>query len=380
MKNEIQISITQMAQGGEGMGEHQGKKVFVPYSLPGDELLVRWVENKKDFARAEIVEILKASADRVSPPCPYFYRCGGCQWQHVSDEAQLLFKNDLLNQALKRIAKIPNPRLLEPLASPQVWNYRNRIRLQSNEDGEVGFYQSTSHQLVPIDRCLIADEKLNEKIPEAKALAQKWIQKGLKPQEIELNLKSLQTLENEKSMEEMNFSQVNSAQNETLKKRVLETLELHREKRVLELYAGEGNFSFAIAAQAQSLTAVEMEEGAVEKARKRLQREHRRNLDFIQSSSFRALENLKRKGESFDSVLLDPPRFGAEEALKGMASLGIAHVVYVSCDPATLARDVKILLDLGYEHEFSQVIDMFPQTYHLESLTSLRKSDKSLEK
>ncbi|MBF0491622.1 MAG: class I SAM-dependent RNA methyltransferase [Deltaproteobacteria bacterium] len=362
MKTPLEISITQLAFGGEGLSELNGKKVFVPYAVPGDVLKIKIIEDKKDYARAELLEVVKASSLRVKVECEYFYKCGGCQWQHIRYADQLRYKHQLLEQALQRIAKIETPRILAPLASPKEWNYRNRIRLQVTKQGRLGFYKPHSHEVLPIRQCLIAEDAINEQIPQVKTSAH------------EIELSSFpgknQTFANQK---EEHFSQVNSLQNEVLKERVKEYLNLNPKINLLELYAGEGNFSFDLASQVKQVTAVELGEIAVQKAQEKIKKEHRRNIEFIQSSSFRALDQFKKAERVFDRVLLDPPRKGAVECLEVLATLNIPEMIYVSCDPATLARDVKKLIDLGYQHDFSQVLDMFPQTYHIESITHLVK-------
>lgn len=363
MKTNPEILITQLAFGGEGVGEIEGKKVFVPYAVPGDVLKIKIVEDKKDFSRAELVEIIKASPERIKAECEYFYKCGGCQWQHIRYEDQLSYKHQLLDQALKRIGKVEEPKLLEPIASQKKWHYRNRIRLQVSKEGALGFYKTHSHEVVAIKECLIAEEAINEQLLKVKTSAQ----------EIELSSVSRKTKSVREQNEEENFSQVNSLQNEVLKEKVKEYLNLNSTLALLELYAGEGNFSFDLASQAKQVTAIELNELAVEKANQKINKTHRRNIEFIQSTSFRALEQLKKAQRKFDRVLLDPPRKGAIDCLGALASLQIPEIVYVSCDPATLARDIEQLNDLGYEHDFSQVIDMFPQTYHIESITRLVK-------
>jgi 23S rRNA (uracil1939-C5)-methyltransferase len=389
-KKILELTIDRIALGGEALASYQGKKIFIPWGVPGDRVKAELIEEKKDFARAKIVEILEKSAHRTNPPCPYFFRCGGCQWQHLKYESQVHFKTEILKEALERIAKIRNPHVKEGVSAESPLHYRNRIRLQISRQGVVGFFKTHSKEVVPIDRCLIAEERLNEKIPEAKALAQKLLDKDrAKLHEIEIRFTSLSpspsTGEGEKIVleadpsEEIPFTQVNSAQNERLIALVTNSLELHGSENILELFAGDGNFSFPISKHAQFVTAVETNEASVLEAEKRIEREHRKNIQFVQSTAYRFLENISGRGGSrtdptnFDRVLLDPPRKGALECLEGIAKLKIPLVTYVSCDPATLARDVKILAQLGYRHDFSQVIDMFPQTYHVESVTVLTR-------
>ncbi len=358
--------------GGEAIATHQGKKIFIPWGVPGDKLKTEIVEDKKDYARVRIVEILKKSPHRISPPCPYFFKCGGCQWQHVTQEGQLEFKQRLLQDALQRIAKIPEPTLLPPIPSPIPQHYRNRIRLQVSRQGEVGFHRMHSNEVIPIERCLIAEESLNEKIPEAKKLAQLLIQKDkVTRHEIEIRNEENKIVLEPDPKGESGFTQTNSLQNQKLIEKVIEALSLSLKEKVLELFAGEGNFTFPIAQQSAFVSAVEMSETSILKGEKRSSQKHIRNIRWIQAAAHRATEDLWERKEKFDRLLLDPPRRGAIESMESIARLKIPVLVYVSCDPSTLARDLRSLINLGYRHDFTQAIDMFPQTYHVESVTRL---------
>ncbi|MBL7685449.1 MAG: class I SAM-dependent RNA methyltransferase, partial [Deltaproteobacteria bacterium] len=285
----------------------------------------------------------------------------------------------LLLEALERIGHIRNPHLLAPLAAQNPFHYRSKIRLQVSRQGEVGFFKAHSKHVIPIQHCLIADERLNQSIPEAAQIAQKLLKEDRASRhEIELRIdeKNQVRLSSETSSfdlgEEASFIQVNAAQNEHLVETALQALNLSGSEKVLELFAGEGNFTFPLSKQAGHVTAVELSETAVLRAEARKQKEHVRTVEFIQSSAYRYLEETrKRNPKKFDLILLDPPRKGAFECMASIAQVRAKTIVYVSCDPSTLARDLRVLTDLGYRHESSQIIDMFPQTYHIESVTKL---------
>ncbi len=375
-KQILELKLETMASGGEALSNHEGKKIFVPEGVPGDLVKVELVEEKKDFARGRILEMLEPSLHRQKAECPYFFTCGGCQWQHIQYKGQLAFKQDLLRVALQRIGKIPNPNLLEALGAFQPFHYRNKIRLQVSKEAKVGFYKSHSKQLVEIDSCLIAEEALNNKIPQAKALARQLLaQNPTKLHEIEIFQEGGKVLLQANPGPERSFGQVNSDQNLRLKEKVLGYLNLSGKENVLELFAGEGNFTFSIAEKCRFVMAVESNTQAVLGAEKKMSQSHHKNIEFIESTVSRFLQNplplLKGKGGRFNRILLDPPRRGMMLDLGKLALLKVPEMIYVSCDPATLARDVKDLQDLGYQHDFSQVIDMFPQTYHVESMTRL---------
>jgi len=376
-KKTLEIQLTGMAAGGEALGAAEGKKVFVPWGVPGDLVRVELTEEKKDFARGRILELLKKSPDRASPPCPYFFKCGGCQWQHLKYEAQLRFKNEILKEALQRIGKIADPYLKDPIPAPSPLHYRNRIRLQVSRQGEVGFFKAQSKEVVDIERCLIAEDILSEKIPEAKSLAKTLLEKDrAKRHEVEIKRDLGRVLVTPDPQEDAAFVQVNEAVSTRLVQEAVAALELRGNEKVLELYAGNGNFTFPIASGgAGSVTAVETNEAAVKEGERRVKAEHRKNVRFIQASAYRFLETEAppkiAEEPIYGNVLLDPPRKGALECLEGIVRMKIPMIVYVSCDPATLARDVKILMDRGYRFDFSQAIDMFPQTSHVESITRL---------
>lgn len=368
----LELLLARMSLGGDALGSLNGKKIFAPLGVPKDKVLIKLTEERKDFARGQIVQILEKSPHRTDPFCPLFYRCGGCQWQHIRYDSQLEFKTALLQEALERIGKIQSPRLLDPLASPQTTHYRNRIRLQVSRQGEVGFFRAHSKEVIPVERCPIADERLNEKIPEAKQIALRMLEQDrLSRPGIEIRLEGESAVIRSEPEEEGSFQQVNSAQNANLIQRVLQALKLQGNEAVLELFAGEGNFTFPMAKQSQSVTAVELSSASIQKAEKKSQNLRIKNIEWIEASGYRALQMLQDRKGLFQRVLLDPPRKGALEVLQGIRDLGIPEIVYVSCDPATLARDAKQLTALGYEHQFSQAIDMFPHTYHVESVTKL---------
>lgn len=381
-KKNLELKLDSMAFGGEALASHEGKKIFVPWGVAGDVVKAEIVEEKKDFARARILEILEKSPHRTQAPCPYFFKCGGCQWQHVRYESQVDFKNELLKSALQRIGKIAEPNLLAPISAPQPFHYRNKIRLQLSRQGQLGFFKAHSHEVVEIDSCVIAEANLNEKIPEARQLATQLLaQNRAKLHEIEIftfpspspwgegrGEGRVQVRVVNGNLE--SFSQVNQAQNEILKAKVLEYLELSGEDKVLELFAGDGNFTFEISRRASSVITVESNAQAILLAEEKIRKGHYKNIECVESSAHRYLASLS-KNEKFDRVLLDPPRAGVMQGLDRLAHFKVPVIVYVSCDPATLARDVKELQQHGYRHEFSQLIDMFPQTYHIESITKL---------
>ena len=228
-----------MTHGGDAPRLSVGRKS----SFPGgarDRARVAPIQRKiETLARARMVELLEKSSHREKPPCPYFFECGGCQWQQIRYESQVSFKSEILKDALQRIAKIPDPKLYVPILSETPLHYRNRIRLQVSRHGEVGFFKTQSKEVVEIDRCLIAEEALNEKIPEAKILARSLLQKERDTRhEIEILQEVGQISVEADPAEESPFAQVNESQNQKLIHRVLESLELKGEEKVPGTFAG----------------------------------------------------------------------------------------------------------------------------------------------
>ncbi len=336
------------------MGHADGKTLFVPFSAPGDELEVEIVADRSKFSEARIVDILKPASCRVDAPCPVFGRCGGCQWQHIAYDAQLRWKASILAETLSRLGRVESPRVLDALASPQQWHYRNRMMLHVDSQGRVGYYRAGSKEVVEFEECLIAERSLNEELTARREEISKR-DRGI----------ALRT-----SGEE-SFSQVNSAQNERMKELLCEWLAEVPHESVLELYAGSGNLTERIARISRHVAAGEIDSRAVDGAAERFARLGINNVEFKRMSAEKAA---KLMAHDCDVVVIDPPRKGCHDAIEAIADGGPNAIVYISCDPATLARDVAFLCERGYELEKSRPIDMFPQTFHIESISMLKKS------
>jgi len=382
----MRMTVEKLVYGGAGVGDCNGKKIFVPYSAPGDVLNIEIMEDHKTYADARIVNVIEASPCRVNPPCPVFGRCGGCQWQHISYEAQLEWKRRILIETLERIGKItPHPPplpigergkgegdaqlseiVLPTLASPKQWHYRNRIQLHVDSKGRIGFYKPKSKEVVEFDQCLIADERLNEKLkqrrspsPTPSPLEGEGWGEGDRPHTKGFSLR----LE-----EGPSFSQINTEQNEQLKRVVVDWLKEVPHDSILELYAGAGNFTFSVATIAKMIMASDIDGRAITYARDRQKKEGVENIEFLCADANKAA---KKFHGHCDAVLIDPPRKGCAEAIDVIAGLKPKSILYISCDPATLARDIKGLCDFGYKLKRCLPIDMFPQTYHIESVSLL---------
>lgn len=350
---KLTLKIEKLNSEGAGVARFEGKVCFVPWAAPGDTVLAEVEKEGRDFNECRLIEIVEKSPDRVDPPCPYFMTCGGCQLQHLSYESQLTAKQILVEDALKRIAKISDP--VSPIIpSPKIWNYRNRIKLHRDRKGKIGFFKNLSHEIIEIDKCLIADERINEKL--------KRIAFPPAANEVEVRVDGLRT-----------FAQVNDPQNETMVKMVLDFADPKPGEKVIDLYCGAGNFTFPLAKAGAEVVGIEKNGAEIEGARKRAFAEKITNIRWIQQSAFSALVGLKGDGAVCDTLVADPPRKGLAEAVDALILLKPKKIVYVSCNPATFARDTAHLIKAGYRLDKCQPLDMFPQTSQVE-LVGLFKS------
>ncbi len=416
MADSIEITLEQMAHGGKALGRHQGRVVFVPYAIPGERVRARITEDKERHAFAELVEVLEPSPARVDPPCPHFGSglCGGCQWQHIAYEQQLIYKRDVLLDQLKRIGKFEDPVVhpVQPASYP--WHYRFyatfTCALSDGHTGEchhLGFWNEDNSRIVPVDTCLVLHADLLD-IYESLDMTTAQIERvkfqvGTDPADrmIILYTKDDQAPEIKTDLpisvnlllsdnEPMNligdthvhydvlgrdfrvtagsFFQVNPEVAGMLVETVLSSLELQGNETILDLYSGVGLFTAFIAEHAALVMSVESYPPAVTDAEENLA--HLENVDLIEGAVEAVLDDLEG---SFDGVVVDPPRTGlAVEVIDALARLAPPGLVYVSCDPATLARDAGRLARHGYTLVEVHPLDMFPQTFHIESVALLR--------
>jgi tRNA/tmRNA/rRNA uracil-C5-methylase (TrmA/RlmC/RlmD family) len=401
-----------VAHGGEAVGRlADGRAVFVPYAIPGERVRVRVTQSRARFARAELLEVLEPSADRVAAPCPHFGpgRCGGCAWQHVRPEAQAELKARLVREQLAHLGGLsdvpvrPTLRPVSPPGEPEGFGYRERATLTAGTDGRLGFMRAGSHQVHPVDRCPLLAAGLQElpaQLGRHPAGAKVRLRRGADGERLvvleagaasktrflpppDLSWAAVRgngkvvDLEGQPSVGERiagvdlqvsaaSFFQVHRAGAEALVELVRAALEPVGGETLLDLYAGVGLFAATVGATAGKVVAVESWRPAARDARHNL-RSHP-DATVLQDDVANALRQIS----AADLVVLDPPRAGAGAAVLGrMAALRPRAVALVSCDPAALARDVRTLADLGYRADWVQPLDLFPQTAHVEALTAL---------
>lgn len=381
----LRLTLTGIAHGGEAIGRHKGEVVFVAGGIPGEEISVDLYRERPGLLRGTIRDVLLPSSHRVTPPCPYFGYCGGCQWQHIAYGRQLALKARIVAEQLQHIGGLSDPAVCETLASPKQWHYRNHVRFSAGRHGHLGFTRPRSHRFLAVDRCLIAHPKINDVLHlvqgRGSGLHQVVMRVGentgnflLYPP---LELPHRSTVSHTELHEQLlghrfyvslsSFFQVNTVQAERLARLVIERLALTGREVVIDAYCGVGTFAILLAEHARRVIGVEESSSAIKNAKRNAAESA--NVSFVAAKTEDALPKL---AEQVDAVVLDPARAGCAPAvIDALARLHPAKIVYVSCDPATLARDLRLLCQCGYRLAEVQPVDMFPQTYHIESVATL---------
>jgi 23S rRNA (uracil1939-C5)-methyltransferase len=384
-----EVSFTSLVYGGWALGRlPDGRALFVPLLLPGERARVRITENHPGYARGEAVELLQASAQRVAPRCRHFGECGGCHYQQLAYDRQLAVKQDVLREQLARLAGLGAAPLLDPVPSHTAWNYRNHLQLHGAADGRAGFRAPRSSQVVPIVECHLPEPELAglwPRLPAPSAGRRLILRRGTGGPPAAWEQEPLSLSADPRGaappvqfdlpcgrfrVSPASFFQVNTPMAGPLADEVCRQVEgglPHggRQESVLDLYCGVGLFSCALAPRVGSLTGVELSPSACADFRHNL-----RGQDNVRLAAGAVEQVLPRLDSRPAAVVADPPRAGlGPRVVRALADLGPALLVYVSCDPATLARDARDLRRAGYSLRSIRLFDMFPQTYHLETLS-----------
>ncbi len=417
----MQIEIESLAFGGAGIAKKDGKVFFVIGGLPKDVLEINIIKDKGSYAEAVIANIIEPSPDRIEPNCPVFKLCGGCQLQNLTYPAQLREKEHILKETMGRIGGMHDAPLEPIVSSPKEFGFRNKVTLSAwfyKGQWHLGYNQKGSTRKVPIESCPISEEIVDKTITKISnvlsslgdphfpldkihissngvksqiTLVPVHNRKGDTLKTLHRHLKRHTETENvsiagigETEFEfsilgnkfittPSAFTQVNSSINELMINTVLEWAELNENTTVLDLYSGIGNFSIPLARASKEVLGIEISKNSVKLANKNAELNSVKNIVFQNASSEDAIAILNDQEEKFDLVVLDPPREGAKEIIDGLVKLDPEKIIYVSCDPATLARDLKKLDVLDYKVIKIRPFDMFPQTFHIESITMLSK-------
>lgn len=427
-----ELRIERLTYGGSGIGRIDGKACFVPFTAPEDVACVEIVKEKRSYAEASVTALKSPSACRVTPECPYFMVCGGCNWQHISYAVQCAQKTEILRDSLWRSARVEPEVVMDVVAATNKYGYRQRVQLKASYAAgrlSLGFFRRSSNKVVDIGECCpLAVEAINRIIPELRAMVLATADPDRIPQ-IDLSagedgavaaifhyfgnrhqlvaerlaaasasfsyigIKSGSTSVIEKISGQPllqyrldaadktavdlhysaeSFSQINFAQNRAISA-LLNSFSAQVDcRKVLDLFCGNGNFSLPLACSVTSVTGVESFARSIELARQNAEINSVANCRFICEESLQAVNRFIEEGETFDLLIMDPPRAGALELCDRLHLLQPKHLVYVSCDPATLGRDLAVLKKSGFSLISVHPVDMFPQTYHLETVVFLK--------
>lgn len=405
----ITLQLTAIAAGGEALGRHEGQIIFVPLAAPGEEIRAEIVETHKNFSRARVVEILTPSSARIVPRCPHFGVCGGCQWQHLAYDTQVEYKTGIVREQFARIGKLPDAPIAPMIPARSEWQYRNHAQFALNGQGQLCYRAYGSHNLVPIRECPILAPPLVEMFNTLELEGADFDAVNLRagintnekmivfessdpvPPAIEIdepvsiafqvrdvvvpligNDKIHETLRGRTYAYSPNaFFQVNTPMAEKLIELVREFLAPRGGETLLDAYSGVGLFGLSLANQVARVVMVEENPSALQDARA-----NAGELTNVEFHAGRVEEVLPGLDRSFELAVLDPPREGCDKrVIESLVQVSPHTVVYVSCDPATLARDAARFIAAGYRLDLVQPVDLFPQTYHIECVTKFSRPD-----
>jgi tRNA/tmRNA/rRNA uracil-C5-methylase (TrmA/RlmC/RlmD family) len=368
--DKISLTIHDLAFGGEGVGRIDDFVVFVPFVIVGETVEAEVTEVKKNFARAKLLRVTTPAAERVAPECRYFGACGGCQYQHIDYAAQLRFKHKQIADLFERVGKISPDKIAPVIPCPAPYGYRNRIMIRSQWNGPakklvIGFVGTDNRFVEDIEECKISEPALNEQIQHVRANPPP--RGGIKV--------VLRVQPENWEVPRDSFFQNNFFLLPKLVETVRNFLGASGARHLIDLYCGVGFFGIEAANAVESFVGVEYDQMAITAARKNAQARNVTNGEFISAKSEEALPGLLQKfPQEQTAVLLDPPRKGCwPSLLEVLRQTRPAQVIYVSCHPATMARDLNILCADGvFELTQVQPLDMFPQTQHVECVADLR--------
>lgn len=430
--NKIELHIERLVYGGKGLGRHNNMVVFVPDVITGEKVLVAIRTRKKDYAEAELIKIIKPSPHRIAPPCPIYHDCGGCQWMHIDYPFQVQAKREIVAETLKRGLKTEDAAVPPLIPSSTPLNYRQRVQFKvqyENGNYQIGYYKRETHQLVDVDKCLLLRPLLNKALKKIRELLNSGKITQLK------NLKDLHMhcssderamvfilYADEISKDELNnlfkeikeavsealgiifidkykkriiagnpfieeelqgisfrisadsFSQINWEQNKSLVKLALDYIGSTQYKNGLDLFCGIGNLTLFIAKNADNVIGIDSGKTAIDDAQYNSKKNLIKNTRFMYNDVKYRMASLLAEGSCFDLVLIDPPRNGVEkDSVNVIVKFQPSKIIYISCNPVTLSRDIAHFKAMGYGLKRIQAVDMFPQTYHIETVAELVK-------
>lgn len=404
----VEVVLSGLVYGGSAMGRlPDGRAVFVPYALPGERVRVHLVEEKRGHAMAELIQVIEPSPDRITPRCRHFTTCGGCHYQHMSYARQLSTKDEILRDQLERIGGIQSPPVQPSQPAPQAWFYRNTVQFHLSPSGKLGFLAPDSQHVVPIQECFLPETSLNELWPlldlepvpglnriglrlgvEDNAMLILVGSEGQTPEfSVDLPISAVYLdaqgpiiLAGDDSLlmevhgrlfqvSPGSFFQINTLMAGVMVDYLLTHLPLTPEMTLLEVYCGVGLFSAFLAPRVKRLVGIEQSHSACQDFGVNLDEfEH---VDLYEGAAEAIIPILPGHA---DGVVVDPPRSGLDrKTLEAILAGNPDWVAYISCDPATLARDLRRLTAAGYRLQSVTPFDLFPQTYHIESISILSR-------
>ncbi len=426
-----ELEIESLSHEGRGIAHLEEKVIFVSGALPGEKVIAERAFSRAKFEEADVSEVLVASPKRITPKCAVFGICGGCSFQHLSSADQIDAKGKWLKDAFEQQAKTEPKNWLEPL-QVQDWGYRRKARLgvrfvAKKDKVLVGFREKKSGWIANMDRCEVLHPSIGEHLVALGSAIEKLSIKSQVPQlevavaenNTVLILRHLEPLsakdeqilldcasdlgisfytqsggeETVKPLGEpvvltyshpkhniemaflpTDFTQVNFKLNQKMVSLAIDLLALNNNDEVIDLFCGLGNFTLPMARYAKYVVGIEGDSGLIERAKENAQRNDIQNVDFYKADLFKEVAGFEWfRGKKYNKALIDPARSGAIEIVELLPKLGVERLVYVSCNPATLARDTEKLIEMGYTLETAGVMDMFPQTAHVESIALFTK-------
>lgn len=411
MAEHLEVLLEKYIYGGDSMARlPDGRAVFVPFGLAGERVRVRLTEEKKNFARGEILQILEFSPERIEPRCKHFGECGGCHYQHLPYEKQLEIKTEILTDQLKRIGKIENPPVQRMIACPNPWNYRNHIQFSLDSNGKLGFQAPNSNTIIPITECHLPEPAINDFWHQLEFESETDVERvslragkdddlmlilesdSSEPPEMEIEAGisvahiyeensvviagndhiTIRVLDRDFKVSAASFFQVNTVMAAKMIEHLSTCLPVSVSTTLLDLYCGVGLFSAFFASTCERVIGVESSTSACEDFAVNL--DEFDNVELYEGTAEEILPGLVGQIANLSYAIVDPPRSGIERhALDAIVELNPQKIAYVSCDPSTLARDAARLINGGYKLKEVTPFDLFPQTFHIESISIFEK-------
>lgn len=421
-----ELEIEKVVYGGKGLGSFEGKKTFVGKTIAGDKVCFNLTKESKNYNEGTIKKFIKKSPHRTESPCTYSNECGGCQWMSVKKEKQIEYKKEFIRESFKRIGKTNIEQEIKLTTSQKPYHYRNRILLRATLEErklQVGFFKDSSHTQIHIKKCMIAHPAHNELI---KYINQS-VFKNTRKQKLRLEVQVLPKLSNENKpcllitlhpieknhdlltvlttlkkysqtlwvsyKEDQTqaplatfethqgltyytkpgiFQQINTETNQVLREKVKKIIQTLSPQNILDLYCGSGNLSLGLSNKNTSVLGVEFNKESIEVAKYNIKINGLKNIKYLAKNVSKFLKENLTDLKAIDFIIIDPPRKGVKEDLSNLLKLEAQHILYISCDPATAARDFGVLSS-NYKLKDLVAFDFFPQTYHVETLILLER-------